>query len=212
MTKIYMSPVSDDDGDVANIQLYVGKFVSVLAKNPQFLDISKKGATPKIMNDIFINGLSPPMFRNKVKSLGTTDLDSTIDHLDSLYDELEILKGWSTKPKSNEKGKVEKINGNAETKESRPRRPIIPCTTQKCNSVFHTPDQCYYLHPELRPTDPKKKTGKQAFKAQVENLTSDMSMSEASIASLVDQLEQLKAEIATKADKVLQIPTTIIKI
>ena len=42
MTQTYMSPVSDDDADVDNIQLYVGKFVNVLAKNPQFLDISKK--------------------------------------------------------------------------------------------------------------------------------------------------------------------------
>ena len=50
---------------------------------------------------------------------------------------------------------------------------------------------------------------KKAFKAQVDNLTEDMSMSEASVASLVEQVALLKAELAMKADKVfLDIPNT----
>ena len=41
----------------------------------------------------------------------------------------------------------------------------------------------------------------------MDNLTEDMSMSEASVASLVEQVALLKAELAMKADKVfLDIP------
>ena len=50
---------------------------------------------------------------------------------------------------------------------------------------------------------------KKAFKAQVDTLTEDMSMSEASVASLVEQIALLKAELAVKADKLfLDIPNT----
>ena len=196
----YMTPVSDDQADVEAIQLYVGRFLGLLARNPQFLDISKKGATPIYMNDFFIEGISPPLFRTKVRDLGTTDLNSTIDHLASLYQELEINQDWAPKPQSNTKKKIAKPNA---TRKSKFHRDFLPCTDKKCNSNFHTADRCYYLHPALRPELSKNKTSKKAFKTQVEHHPSDKIVSEKSVVSLVDQIAQLKAELAMKANKVL---------
>jgi len=208
MKSTYMLQVSDDQADVEQLQKYVAKFLGVLDHNPQFLDIRKKGATPKIMNDLFIDGFSPPVFRNRVKSLGTTDITSTIDMLDSLYDELEIYQGWTSKPKSGPPSKPEQPQVHAR-KDTKARQEIIKCTRDKCNSIFHTAAECYFLHPELRPDFRVKEQKKKAFKAQVDNLAEDMSLSEASVASLVEQIAQLKAELAMKADKVfLDIPNT----
>ena len=126
-----MTPVSDDNADVDHLQKYVGKFLGLLERNPQFLDVSKKGATPKIMNEIFIDGFSPAVFRNRVKSLGTTDITSTVDMLDSLYNELEIVQGWTSKPKSGPPGKAEQKYVNEGQKDFRPRPDFIKCTREK---------------------------------------------------------------------------------
>ena len=48
-----MLQVSDDNADVEQLQKYVAKFLGVLDRNPQLLDVRKKGATAKIMNDLF---------------------------------------------------------------------------------------------------------------------------------------------------------------
>ena len=210
MRTTYMTPVSDDNADVDNLQKYVGKFLCLLDRNPQFLDISKKGATPKIMNEIFIDGFSPAVFRNRVKSLGTTDITSTVDMLDSLYNELENFQYWTLKPKSGQPGKAEQKYVNEGQKDFKPRPGFIKCTRDKCNSTRHTAAECYLSHPELRPDYRKEKDQKKkAFKAQVDTLTEDISMSEASVASLVELVALLKAELAMKADKVfLDIPNT----
>ena len=209
MKTTYMSTVTDENADVELIQKYVSKSLGLLTRNPQFLDIKQKGATPKIMNEIFIEGFSPPIFRNRVKSLGTTTITSTMAMLDSLYDELEIFQGWTSKPKTGPPAKTEKNSGPDEKKEYKPR-PYLGCTKEKCNSSKHTPAECFGLHPELKPDFMKARDAKKkAFKSQVAHLAEDMSMSEASVASLVEQVEILKAALAMKADKVfLDIPNT----
>ena len=129
--------------------------------------------------------------------LGTTDITSTVDMLDSLYNELEIFQSWTSKPKSGPPGKAEQKYVNERQKDFTPRPDFIKCTREKCNSTRHTAAECYLLHPELRPDFRKMKDQKKnAFKAQVDNLTEDMSMSEASVASLVEQVALLKAELA----------------
>ena len=202
MKTTYMMPVQDDQADVEQIQKYVARFLGLLTRNPQFLDVRQKGATPKIMNDLLIEGFSPPVFRNRVKSLGTTDITSTIDMLDSLYDELEVYQTWTPKSKVMQKSKSDKSQATEEPKDSKPKLDFIPCTKQKCNSTRHSAEECYFLHPELRPDFRKNQGSKKSFKAQVANLAEDMTKSEASVASLADQLAQLKAELAMKADKV----------
>ena len=157
MKSAYMLPVSDDNADVEQLQRYVAKLLGILDRNPQFLDVRQKGATLKIMNELFIGGFSPPVFRNRVKSLGTTDLTSTIDMLDSLYDELEIFQGWTSKPKSGPPGKPDQPYVNAKQNNAKSRPDFIKCTRDKCNSTTHIAAECYLLHPELRPDFRKMK-------------------------------------------------------
>ena len=151
MKTTYMTPVSGDNADVDDLQKYVGKFLGLLERNPQFLYVSKKRATQKIMNEIFIDGFSKAVFHNRVKSLVTTDITSTVNMLDSLYNELEIVQGWTSKPKSGPPGKAEHKYVNEEQKDFKPRPDLIKCTRDKCNSTRHTAAECYLLHPELRP-------------------------------------------------------------
>ena len=109
--------------------------------------------------------------------------------LNSLYDELEIFQGWTTKPKNGPPAKTDKTSGHDGQREYKPR-PDLGCTKEKCNSTRHTPAECFGLHPELKPAFLKAKDlKKKAFKSQVANLAEDMSMSEASVASLVEQIE-----------------------
>ena len=63
MKSTYMQQVSDENANVEQIQKYVAKFLGLLTRNPQFLDIRKKRATHNIVNDIFIDGFLPPVFR-----------------------------------------------------------------------------------------------------------------------------------------------------
>ena len=56
MKTTYMTPVSDDQADWDQLQKYVGIFLGVLERNPHFFDVSQKGATPKIMNELLIDG------------------------------------------------------------------------------------------------------------------------------------------------------------
>ena len=89
--KIYMEHVTNDVANLENIQVYVDEFINLLSDNPNFSDNSKGGGTPKIINDLLMDGFSPPLFRQMVRDLGTTDISSTIDQLDGVYIELEIF-------------------------------------------------------------------------------------------------------------------------
>ena len=50
-----------------------------------------------MINAIFINGFTPPLFRDIVKDLGTTDYETTIRMLPDIYSELEIYLRWKIK-------------------------------------------------------------------------------------------------------------------
>ena len=60
-----------------------------------------------------------------MKSLGTTDITSTVDMLDSLYNELEIFQGWTSKPKSGPPGKAEHKYVNEGQNDFKPRPDFI---------------------------------------------------------------------------------------
>jgi hypothetical protein len=57
-------------------------------------DTGIRGMTPKIINEIFIEGFTPPVFKSFVKKIGSTDIHTTIAYLPILYTELEIHLRW----------------------------------------------------------------------------------------------------------------------
>ena len=79
--KLYMVTTSNDAVDLEAIQIYVGKFLTLVYDNPSFLDQSTGGASHKIMNDIFIDGFSPPFFKSIIRDLGTTSYGDTVEQL-----------------------------------------------------------------------------------------------------------------------------------
>ena len=81
-----------------------------------------RGAPPKIINDIFTDGFTPPTFRAIVKNLGTTDITTTIELLPDIYVELDIYLRWlkifEDKPTSDDAKRVmkqQKITGGKAT-------------------------------------------------------------------------------------------------
>ena len=88
--KICMNTTSNDAVDLEAIQIYVNRFLNLVYDNPSFLNQATGGASPKIMNDLFIDGFSPPFFKSIVKELGTTCYEDTVAQMSRVYTEMEI--------------------------------------------------------------------------------------------------------------------------
>ena len=98
-----------------------------------------------------MDGFSPPLFRQMVRDLGTTDISNTIDQLDGVYVELEVYQRWEKKKQDlSENNQDKKPNADIKEPDSKDRAPFIKCTKIKCTSTFHNPATCWMLHPELR--------------------------------------------------------------
>ena len=67
-----MSAASNDAINLEEIQIYVNRFLNLVYDNPSYVNQATGGASPKIMNDLFIDGFSPPFFKSIVRDLGTT--------------------------------------------------------------------------------------------------------------------------------------------
>ncbi len=80
--------------DSEDIQMYVERFLEVYNNNSNSI---KKGATPKIINDIFMEGFTPPIIKSIIKKTGSSDLQTTLAYLPTLYSELEIYLRWKQK-------------------------------------------------------------------------------------------------------------------
>ena len=128
--------------------------------NLNFSNNKKGGGTDKIINELFIEGLSPPIFKSIVKDLGTTDVRSTIMQLDDIYRDLENYLKWSKRAGDMNRFKEKKPEIKSQEKSVISK--FIPCTSLKCNSTLHTADKCYFLHPELRPDAKKVPSSKKA--------------------------------------------------
>ena len=77
--------------DSEEIQMYVERFLEVYNNKSNSI---KKGATPKITNDIFMEGFTPPITKSIIKKTGSSDLQTTLAYLPTLYSELEIYLRW----------------------------------------------------------------------------------------------------------------------
>lgn len=157
----YMKVVANDMISKENLQVYVGEFVTLLIDNPSFLDNTNGGASPKIMNELFINGMQPPLVRVMVHKLGTSNYTSTVKQLKSIYTELEIFQRWKRQEIAlnrleQDKNTVQEVK----VSESQQNQDFIPCTKVKCNSKLHTPAKCWIVHPELRPEQNTASHGK----------------------------------------------------
>ena len=154
LQKCHMEPVENHQVDSDKIQLYVEDFIDQIFKNPHFTDDTLRGAPPKVINDIFIAGFTPPAFREIVRHLGTTNITTTIELLPDLYAELDIYLRWlkifgkpTIKSTSYDSGVVKQqitTGGKA-----------IQCSNclkfRPYQAQTHTIDKCYFLHPELAP-------------------------------------------------------------
>ena len=61
-----------------DIQSYVQNFINLIDDYPTYASAVDGGATPKNLNDLFIDGFEPSGFRLLVKDIGTTDMAPTI--------------------------------------------------------------------------------------------------------------------------------------
>ena len=156
LNKCKMKFVRNSAINTDNIQLYVEDFVDQMYKNPHFTNEKLRGAPPKVINAIFINGFTPPLFRDIVKDLGTTDYETTIRMLPDIYSELEIYLRWKIK---DEKTDSEQQNDSDTENSNKPRvkeynGKLKSCTYCHINypslANSHNDEKCYFLHPERR--------------------------------------------------------------
>ena len=132
-------------------------FVHQLCKNPHFTNEQIRGAPPKVIIQIFTNGLTPPVFRAIVKDLRKTDIETTIRKLPEIYFELEIHLSWKkicAETDCEQPSDIEKSNGNKK------RINDFSGKATQCSHCLlihpalarsHTDDTCYFLHPEQIP-------------------------------------------------------------
>ena len=85
-----MSSVTNEKINISSIQLYVQNFINIIYDNPTYASAQDGGATPKVLNELFIEGFQPLGFRLLVKDLGTTELETTIGSLNQLYKDVAI--------------------------------------------------------------------------------------------------------------------------
>ena len=89
-----MEVAKNDRIDTDKIQLYVEDSTDQLCQNPHFTKDKLRGAPPKIVNEIYTDDFTSPVFRAIVKDLGTTKIAPAIKMLPDLYSESEIYMKW----------------------------------------------------------------------------------------------------------------------
>ena len=85
----------------------------------------------------------------------------------------------------------------------------LKCTSTKCNGIYHTPDHCFIMHPELR--NPTKESGgvKKSMVAMVPKPTKcDDDIKDAIIATQVEYINSLEAKMAAKSNNEVQNMTS----
>ena len=194
-----------------NIQLYVEDFVDQLCKNPHFTNEQIRGAPPKVINQIFISGLTPPVFRAIVKDLGTTDIETTIRKLPEIYSELEIHLRWKKRcaeTDCEQPSDIDKSNGNKKRiKEfSGKATHCSHCLlTHPAIARSHTDDTCYFLHPEQMP-DWKKDYENRKVEKEVQKPTkvgyaaikTDVKETDEEMANMRNMINFLNSQLAIK--------------
>ena len=85
LIKCHMPVARSSAIDVKRMQLYVEDFINQLCKHLHFQRDRLRGAIPKIINEILMDGLISPVFRAIVKDLGTTKIATTIQTLPDIF-------------------------------------------------------------------------------------------------------------------------------
>ena len=203
--KISMNTTPNDAVDLEAIQVYVNRFLNLVYDNPSFLNQATGGASKKIMNDLFIEGFSPPFFKSIVKELGTTCYEDTVEHMARVYEEMEIYLKYQKKFMDMNKYVV-KQGTKAEVKPAiKQPDAVIKCTTTKCNGTSHTPDRCFIMHPELRNVNKESSGVKKSMVATVSKADKfDDDFKDSMIADQAERIISLRAELAAKSDKEVQ--------
>ena len=202
LIKCHMVPAKNDAIDIDKIQLYVEDFIDQLCQNPHFQRDKLRGAPPKIINKIFTDGFTPPVFRAIVQDLGTSKIETTIKMLPDIYSESEIYMKW--KQRCDETACELAIDmdkeGTMKQKRTLSGRDSH-CTHCLSNhpsiAKCHTDATCYFLHPELRrerDESEKARKDKDMARAKVAHVAikTDRSKDE-EIRALEDQLAFLTA-------------------
>jgi hypothetical protein len=169
--KLYMSSKTNEETNVSNVQLYVQQFINMIADNPTYASAIDGGATPKVLNDLFIDGFKPPGFRLLVKDLGTTDMTATIGCLHQLYKDVgtynRIDKRLNTSRLSTSGREQQNKKFDETPKSPNPTTKDWMCTKTQCNSKKHKPDECPFLHPHLWDSSKVKGGSKKGFAATI---------------------------------------------
>ena len=188
-----MTPVKNKQLNCDNIQLYVEDFIDQVYKNPHFTNDKICGAPPKVINDLFTDGFSPPAFRKIIKNLGTTDMNTTIELLPDIYTELDNYLRWK-----------QIFDCPDEDPITTPPKDFSGCSFCYPNNPhlaqFHTDDNCFILHPEKRHA--MRKQGNEPLKPSkvAHNATKTKAQTEA---------PATKTKAQEDADTIMELQNTI---
>ena len=206
LKKISMSAASNDAINLEEIQIYVNRFLNLVYDNPSYVNQATGGASPKIMNDLFIDGFSPPFFKSIVRDLGTTTYADTVKQLPRLYKDMESFSKYLKKFNDMSKPSNKSIT-KPEMKSADAKQPVAVarCTPTKCNGPYHTPDQCFIMHPELRNATKVNSGAKKGLVATViKGIKGDEDIKDFVNAEKDAEIMMLKAMLAAKSDNEVQ--------
>ena len=108
---------------------------------------------------------------------------------------------------------VVKQSAKAEIKPAvKQQEAYVKCTSTKCNEITHRSDKCWILHPELRNVNKESSGVKKGLVATVSKSDKfDEDFKDSMIADQAERISALRAELAAKSDKEVQIDTPNIK-
>ena len=104
-----------------------------------------------------------------------------------------------------------KADAKADAKVVKTPDVVLPkCTTTKCNGIYHKPEGCFILHPELRNATKEsleKKKGMVAMVQEPEKFDDDIK--NAIIATQIEYINSLEAKMAAKSENEVQTSKNI---
>ena len=212
LTKCHMPVAKNSAIDINKIQLYVEDFIDQLCQNPHFQRDKLRGATPKIINEIFTDGLTPPVFRAIVKDLGTTKIARTIQMLPDIYSESEIYMKWKQRSDDTDNEQILDIakEGSTKSRGTYSHRQCTHClSSHPTIARSHTDATCYFLHPELR-TEKEEKGG--YTEREHERARRDKDLQKAKVAHVSLKTDRAKDDAIRALEEQLAFLTCTLKV
>ena len=139
-----MSSKNDEETNVSNVKLYVQTFINMFDDNPIYASAIDGGATPKVLNKLFIDGGFKPLgFRLLVKAFGTTDITATIGCLHQIYKDIVNYNRVCLRLNSSGVQHTVREQDNKKLDETNKSIPSTTkdrmCTKKQCKSKKHKP-------------------------------------------------------------------------